>query len=66
MAGREVYVDDEHFCVVFKANYRAMKNQIAIYEAYFDKKDEYERTVEIDFHGATLKTEQKRISSDDW
>jgi len=62
---KNVVVDDTYFCVVFKHNYRAMKNQIAIYEAHLDGSREYERTVDIDFNGCATKTERVTIQSQD-
>ena len=62
---KNVVVDDKYFVVVFRHNYIAMKNQLAIYEAYFDKKDEYERTIDVDFNGCTIKAERKPIQSQD-
>ena len=62
---KTICVDDEYFVCVFKHNWIALKNQLAIYESYFDKKDEYERTIDVDFNGCTIKAERKPIQSQD-
>ena len=62
---KTVSVDDKYFVVVFKHNWIAMKNQLSILESYFDKKDNYERTVDCDFNGAVIETERVTIQSQD-